>query len=229
MNHQPRRIITVGIDKMSDDTADLDWAIDTARRTRSVVHLALATSSNDPAAQLRPYIRYAESMGAAEVTTTVHHTERKLLASVDALAAESATSDLVVINHCRHRHMFGETGGQIASHSRCPVIVVPEHWQPPDRTADLTIAVGLGSHGGYEDTLRFAFEQAACVGAPLRVIHVFGAQTAARMSAQSPVRGHDEPSIRQREELAEILAPWEAKYPQVRWRSAWSTVIRYRC
>src|SRR5690606_9750314 len=95
----------------------------------------------------------------------------RIAALVDA--AESAEL-LVVGRETRsglERLMGAGTTAAVATHSRVPVVVVPEDWADAERGGP--VVVGLKSLAHVDDLLRAAFAAAADRGVPLVVVHAW--------------------------------------------------------
>ncbi|MFI1869801.1 universal stress protein [Streptomyces jumonjinensis] len=134
------------------------------------------------------------------------------------LEAQSRTASLVVVGS-RGMGGFigllvGSTAVHLAAHSRCPVLVVRGR---PDPAGPVLLAVDGSPQA--EAAVGFAFAEASLRGAELVALHAWSGWTG---------RGDDDPGHPQNlvddagrlgdtEErvLAEALAGWQAKYPEV--------------
>jgi len=97
----------------------------------------------------------------------------------------------------------------LAAHAQCPVVVVrgPE---PDDPMSP--IVVGVDDTPVSEAAIAFAFQAAADRGVPLIAVHTWWDT----FLDQSPaVLFRDEEQVYAQEQLAERLAGWSEKYPQV--------------
>jgi nucleotide-binding universal stress UspA family protein len=136
-------------------------------------------------------------------------------AAAYALIEESKTSRLVVLEHralSRLTRVFtGSTSTTVAARAQCPVVSVPESWQPDD---DECVVVGVDESGEPEAALLAAFEEAAVRGAPVRVTHAW--QLAGPYD-RADVRGGLEPEWRERTHpaVAQAVERWTQKYPEL--------------
>lgn len=107
----------------------------------------------------------------------------------------------------------GQVASQVAAHATVPVVVVPTPADP--RTHDRRVVVGVDGSTGGEDALAFAFDEAAARGAVLHAVSVWdyptrhGFRPLAAPADPSPLRTAAQAA------LAEALAPWTEKYPDV--------------
>lgn len=136
---------------------------------------------------------------------------------VPVLRAESASAELVALGD---RGLGGFTGllvgsvaVELAAHASCPVVVVrgPE----PDYVTPLPepVVVGVDGSPASEAAVAFAFEAAALRGVPLVAVHVWHDVLIDQTLA--PLLDWDAIESDEREVLAERLAGWPAKYPDV--------------
>lgn len=90
---------------------------------------------------------------------------------VSVLTDLSAEADLLVVgSRGRSRlsaMLIGSTSVAVASHARCPVVVIRDE-EPP--SADAPVVVGTDGSASSADAIRFAVRYADAVGAPLRVV-----------------------------------------------------------
>lgn len=125
-------------------------------------------------------------------------------------AARSAAL-LVVGGVDRGRSEVGWLGSvplHVAGHAPCPVVVVPT-----DARADGEVVVGVDDSGLSATAIGFAFEQASRWDRPLVAIHAFPSGWGAVIADGAQLADLHE---RARAELAEALAGWREKFPDVR-------------
>jgi nucleotide-binding universal stress UspA family protein len=132
------------------------------------------------------------------------------------LQAESARAEMVVLGD---RGLGGFTGlliGSVAvavtARASCPVVVVrgPE----PDRTPQLEpVVVGVDGSPTSEAAVAFAFEEASLRHVPLVAVHVW--RDLLVDPTMAPLLDWDAIEADEREVLAERLAGWSQKYPDV--------------
>jgi nucleotide-binding universal stress UspA family protein len=97
--------------------------------------------------------------------------------------------------------VLGSVSHYAASNASCPTVVVPGE----STSQHGLIAVGVGSLEGHTATLTFAFEEAAARKASLTVVHA--TDTAPGLHRADPAAAG--------RQLAELLADWRTKYPDV--------------
>ncbi|MDJ1131151.1 universal stress protein [Streptomyces iconiensis] len=138
-------------------------------------------------------------------------------AAPDALVRASRTAALTVIG-TRGRGGFrgllvGSVSLRLAAHAAGPLLVVRgEEAEPPDRRRETV--VGL-KWAGATEPVRFAFEEAARDGSPLRVVHAWTYPTLPSISLKLPPKEPTEESVRAEAFLRETVAPFHRQYPDV--------------
>jgi nucleotide-binding universal stress UspA family protein len=138
----------------------------------------------------------------------------------ELLVARSRHVSLVVIARgALARHSGGASAHRVASRSTVPVVVVPPQPAPPGGP----VVVGLAGGAASGALLAYAFEEAALRGVPLRAVHVNSEMPDRRWGRFDPIVGlaTDAPPVATAPAedaerlLAEALAGWPAKYPDV--------------
>ncbi|MDO5682802.1 MAG: universal stress protein [Propionibacteriaceae bacterium] len=113
------------------------------------------------------------------------------------------------------RLFVGSTSVGVAATAHCPTVMVSAASHLP-KTGDIGL-IGVGVHTGEpsEECLSYAFAEAAHRGARLEVIHAFNLPTS--FFADRSQRSEREESHAKvaREVLATLVAPFEARYPEV--------------
>jgi nucleotide-binding universal stress UspA family protein len=118
------------------------------------------------------------------------------------------------------RHAGSAAAHQVASRSVVPVFVVPQSPAPPGGP----VVVGLAGGAASDALLEFAFDAAALRGVPLRAVHIESETPAGRWDRFDPIVGLAveappaiglAPADEAERLLAESLAGWPAKYPDV--------------
>jgi nucleotide-binding universal stress UspA family protein len=136
---------------------------------------------------------------------------------VPVLLGESAHAEIVVLGD---RGLGGFTGlliGSVAvevtAHASCPVIVV--RGSEPDRTGPRPepVVVGVDGSPTSEAATAFAFEAASLRRVPLVAVHVW--RDVLVDATMAPLLDWNVIDSDEREVLAERLAGWTAKYPDV--------------
>jgi nucleotide-binding universal stress UspA family protein len=180
------------------------------------------------------YLEQLQKEGAALLTHVAdevaeHHPELEVeslllgAAPVDGLLEAAADGELLVLGS---RGLGGFTGLLVGSVSlavarRSPVPVVVLRPEPvvveagdPERVADVLVGVGAGANA--DEVLEFAFSRARERGA--RVVAVHGWDVPAVWAPPGTIVAPVDAATLEsaaREHLAQTLAPWQAKYPQV--------------
>jgi nucleotide-binding universal stress UspA family protein len=166
--------ILVGIDEEQASQTAVDWVIDRARR--APVHVTLFTAFDmlvsDPVAGearlAKTAARISEAVPGAEVDTEI--ADRSIL---EGLVERSADADLLVIGSHPHRRvrsvLTGALPAAIVTHAHCPVIVVPDDWEPGgDR-----VVLGVADDDSSDAATRFAAREAVTAGVPLDAVHAW--------------------------------------------------------
>jgi nucleotide-binding universal stress UspA family protein len=136
---------------------------------------------------------------------------------VPALLTETANARLVVLGSGRRfdatRVRLGSVAAHVSAHATCPVIVgrSPVTGELATAVGRGGIVVGVDGSAISEAAIAFAFEEASWRGAGLTVIHAW--QTA-RMPVTFDVAEATREAAEERV-LAEALAGWSEKYPDV--------------
>jgi nucleotide-binding universal stress UspA family protein len=109
--------------------------------------------------------------------------------------------------------LIGSVAVALAAHAACPVVVVrgPE----PDRMVPRSepVVVGVDGSPTSEGAVAFAFEAAALRGVPLVAVHTWFDTVVD--STMAPLIDWDATETDEREVLAERLAGWAEKYPDM--------------
>lgn len=227
----PAAPVVVGVDGSSSALAAVKWAAAECARHHAPLRLvhgyALPTRGYPEMVMTGNEIRHAieeqadawltEAAAAArgvapdvEVTT-----ERFCEYGTTLLIAESRNARLMVLGSQGLGNitglLVGSTALALASHGKCPLVVVRGTEVP-----DGPVVVGVDGSPTSEAALAFAFETASVRGAPLTALMcwqdfmVESAYTASRFTVDWGQVEQDE-----RRALAERLAGWQEKYPDV--------------
>lgn len=228
-----RRAVVAGVDGSECSLQAVRWAA--AEAARRLVPLRLVAAHAWPSGGLigdpglgvdhRAVMRdvvlghLAAAAGAARQVASGLEVEQAEVAGYpeSILPAESAHAEMVVLGS---RGLGGFTGlliGSVAvavtAHAACPVVVVrgPE----PDLTAPRAEPVVVGVDGSpvSEAAVAFAFEEASLRRVPLVAVHVW--RDRLLDAAVAPLLDWDAIESDERQVLAERLAGWSEKYPDV--------------
>lgn len=223
--------IVVGYDGSPDADQALRWALDEAGRTGAEVELVYAwvwpnylpAASMVPGTSVWPDTEHeafvermiAETMSEAQdrhpnlkITYAISHGPAALV-----LHECSEHAQLLVVGGRSHRPLggllLGSVSAAVAAHAACPVVVVRNEYRPGDRRP---IVVGLDDSGHADAAARFAFEQAAARGVPLKAVRAW-------IPPSDPWIGtgfdRDEIDTAERHTLQKLLIGWQEKYPTV--------------
>ena len=227
------RAITVGVDGSAESLAAADWAAREAGLRNvplRIVHAWLWQPLDVPVVQDKEIqaksadavLREAETRVAGRYPDLTVTAEVVQDTAVAALLGEAERSDMLVLGSRGHGalmgFLLGSYGQQLIAASTRPVVSVRARdgkTLPPESGE-----VVVGQQGTPEDcdaVLGFAFEAAAARGAAVRAVRAW---------ALPPIYAYGPGSMRLADEagglepfekkaLAEALAPWRARYPDV--------------
>ena len=225
-----RRTVVVGVDGSPQALRAVRWAVPEARRRQAVLQLVTALAWTEdpmvglPALSKAPYgqyLREAAEKGlaaAAEMATEVDPdvpVERELVLGFPAgvLLERSQTAELLVVgDHGRGRiasAVAGSVALSVAARSACPVVVV--RGAIPDGA--LPVVVGIDGTPLSEAAIPFAFDAAAARHVPLIAVHTWLDEI--NDPALAELVDWQTAAVRAEEILAERLAGWGEKYPDV--------------
>jgi nucleotide-binding universal stress UspA family protein len=226
---QPRGAVVVGVEGTDTDEQQLHAAIAHARRHHRPLHVLHAT-----AVGIVPWT--PERLGRQRALTARCLDRVRALAPdleatsatvVDdqsaALVAASRTASVVVIGAGRLGRVgsvvLGATTGKVASHARCPVMVVPDAWTEAESDADEPpeVLVAVDDEEYSLPALEWAFAEASARNAPLLAIHAWWWEEPGPLSS-GIVDDEDEwedAAQAQRVMMSEMLAGLREKFPDV--------------
>jgi nucleotide-binding universal stress UspA family protein len=228
MTHQtlPGTIV-VGVDGSAGSQAALEWAVDDASRRRLRLHLVHATNIDYlvAASMLNP----ADAPGVADdlveaAQEQVRRTSPDLTVTAEAstgapahdLIQRSEGAEAVVVGARGKGPVRGALGSvslQVAMHARCPVVVV-RGGEPELRTGP--VVVGIDGSALSREALGYAFEQASLRDAALVVVYAWGIEFVDGVVVTTPGTPQWDKAVeRQRLTVAETMAGWQEKYPDV--------------
>ena len=235
-------VIVVGVDGSPSARIALDWAVDEADRRRAALHIVQAYSAPigyaGPGGMVPPGLydvaqEYAETnlaeardaALAAHPQLTVRTTARLSTptaalkdASVHALMTVVGSHGAGVVTET----ILGSVALKVAIHSTAPVVVIRTDPRDPPVGVPLAgapVMVGLDGSAESDAALGFAFEEASFRRVELIAVHTWDDGHLGSLLRAAPVE-IDHHRIEQEEErlLAEQLAGWSDKYPEVRVR-----------
>jgi nucleotide-binding universal stress UspA family protein len=231
MTNQGSRPVVAGVDDSEGSRIAVEWAAREARRRHTGLRLVHGYVQPVPYAtlgypaheyQIEAALRAARGMLArtADAVSAAHPevpVERALLGGVPAgvLVEESATACLVVVGG-RGRGGFpglltGSVATQVAAHAHGPVVVVRSGGDPAG-----PVVVGVDGSPPSTTALGFAFEHASGCGLPLVAVYGWRALPTTNLGPVTARHwSQEEAALEARRMLAEQLAGWSGKYPDV--------------
>lgn len=226
---QPHGAIVVGVEGSDGDEQPLRAAIAQARRHHRPLHVLHATTIGIvPWTPERLAKQRAITAGCVERARSLDPgLEVSSATPVDdqsaALVAASRTAYLVVMGAGRLGRVgsvvLGATTGKVASHSQCPVLVVPVTGESPEQ---LPVVVGVDDEEHSSAAVGWAFSEAAAREAPLVALHAWWWEEPGPLSSgvardDEIVRDREWTAVAeaQRVMMSEMLAGWREKYPDV--------------
>jgi nucleotide-binding universal stress UspA family protein len=215
--------VVAGVDGSEESLRAVEWAALEAGRHRAPLRIVAAPALL-PRVSVRPqeFATVAarlegescraldEAVARAEEIAPRQLIDADLLTGAPAPAVtQSGTGALMLVVGARGAGGFaamllGSVSRYAAMHASCPVVVVREETSAVHRE----VVVGVRDPRGTDETLGYAFEEAALRGATLVAVH---SAAAGRPVAEAELL------------LAETLKTWYDKYPAV---PAWQDVVR---
>ena len=233
MSPQPRTIV-VGIDGTSGGDAALAWATDFAARRRAPLKLVRAVDlfiydghlgpSQDVRLRDQVHDAAARHLERALGAVCAAHPELEVTSLVVGddptalLLEESEGADLMVLGS-RGAGGFGEivagsTAMQVSTHAHCTVVTVPPGYRSGESRR--CVVVGVDGSAVSEAAIEYAFREASETRQPLVAVHAWvDPATRAPGLGLPPVNDPVAVTEQQDVSLAESLAGWSEKYPDV--------------
>lgn len=224
--------IVVGVDGSAESEAAVRWAArEAAMRNMSVtlLHSAAPMVVSWPVGRMQTTVsEWQESnarqvldqaRGALEAATNGSKplnvaTEIRHAPIVPTLVDMSKDARMVVVgNHGRGafgRMMLGSVSSGVLHYAHCPVAIIRGETAPDPQAP---VVVGIDGSPASEAAIAMAFDEAAHRGVDLVALHAWSDETV------SSLLGADWPDLESgRQILAERLAGWQEKYPDVQVR-----------
>jgi nucleotide-binding universal stress UspA family protein len=241
-----RHSILVGVDGSSSALHAVRWAAGEGARRRSPVHLfhacvlpplgphatsvAMAAVTESLIEQGHYWLRQAKKQAPAAAPGIEVHTDLRVGGAAGELIDESAHARLVVLGSRGLGGFKGMLAGSVsvgvAAHGHCPVVVVRGRMpdDPPPQTGP--VVVGVDGSEVSAAAVEFAFEEAGLRGVPLVAVHTWVDVSVGETWSVLPFDiDWQEVAEDERRLLAERMAGWREKYPDVEVRQQ---VIRDR-
>ncbi|MEV0132152.1 universal stress protein [Dactylosporangium sp. NPDC050688] len=226
--------VVAGVDGSPESMTAVEWAaLDAARRHRRlhIVHAYAWPVVYPPlGSQQIPALHKAIREAAERIMAAAVARAGQVAADVPvttALAVESAATAL--LHAAQHAGtvvvgsrglggftglLLGSVGVQLAAHAPCPVVVV----RPGDGTGPEAGRVVVGVDGSHDadHAMRFALEQASARGTGLTAVHTYMWPDTTGPGDMLPLV-YDRADLRddERRALAESVAGWAGKFPDV--------------
>ncbi|MFE7756855.1 universal stress protein [Streptomyces sp. NPDC057429] len=226
--------ITVGLDGTDHALAAADWAAHEAVRGGLDLRLVYAwvwrptdtAYVGDRAAEervLRTMLSEAESRVTAAHPTLSVSSELVVEDPVPALVAEAARAEMLVLGSRGYGtltgYLIGSVSLQVLRQTARPVVMVrgAEQDAPAQQSAGEVVVGVQDASEAAGPVLDFAFAAAAERGTPLRAVYAWSIPTVLLWSPGSMWLAEQEGGLEplHRQILADALAPWREKYPEV--------------
>lgn len=222
------RPVVAGVDGSEAARRAVEWAAAEASRRGAPLRLvtAFAWASDHVVGHPGLGERYREEMeavarrdlAAAEALAAAAHvpvsTELRVGFPIGTLADEARHAQLLVLGSRGRGGVAGLLLGSVSAahvtHAECPVVVVRE--EAPG-AAGGPVVVGIDGSPESEAATAFAFEAAAARGVPLVAVHSWTDLVFDPVAA--PLLDWDAIAESERAVLAERLAGWREKFPEV--------------
>ena len=136
-------------------------------------------------------------------------------AILPTLIDRSKDADMIVVG-CRGlgaiaRRLLGSVSSGLVQHAHCPVAVIHDEDPMMPQPAEAPVAVGIDGSAASERAAAIAFEEASRRGVELVAVHAWSDLS----PFQWPGPGSAELEKEAEETLAERLAGWQERYPDV--------------
>lgn len=225
-----RRTVVVGVDGSAEALRAVRWAAPEARRRQAVLRLVTGfawTEYGMPglpglgSAYAVDRLRTAADTALAAAAAAATEAEPGVTVEQDVvlgfasgvLVGESQLSELVVVGDRGRGRISSVFAGSVAvaaaANAACPVVVV----RGEERDAALPVVVGIDGTPVSEAAIAFAFDAASSRRAPLLAVHTWVA--ALGDPSLAPLIDWEVLAAEEEEVLAERLAGWGEKYPDV--------------
>jgi nucleotide-binding universal stress UspA family protein len=236
--HRP---VVVGVDGSGSAYRAVEWAAAEAVRRGAELRLVRAfswTTSERPIRDGGRVAQYRDELLkiargqvaraariAADVRPEVETTTQVAIgAPIEVLGSEARRAQLLVLGDRGLGGLAGLLLGSVAvglaAHGACPVVIVRGE-RGASGNEESPVVVGIDDSSISEAALAFAFDAAAARGVGLVVVHAWS--PTAIDDALAPVMDWDAATAEEDALLAERLAGWERKHPEVAVRR---TVVR---
>lgn len=228
--------VVVGVDGSESALVAVRWAADEATRRGARLQIAHANlwptvrmpAGHYPIEYQQPLLERSRQLLATAVRTARERQPGLEISSalvtttpIDLLVAESGTAQLLVLGALGVGGVIGLLAGSVAigvvSHAHCPVAVIRGKVLDTAPPSEGPVVVGVDGSVAGVPALRYAFDAASRLGAPLVAVHTWS-DVAIDAPRGEPVWTIDWDQLQQEEQrvLAERLAGWQEEYPDVK-------------
>jgi len=234
MTSQIQPAVVVGVDGSQHSLVALDLAADEATRRREPLRIIAAflwpmfsLAAQVPGAAITDDALDAAGRMLTDAADKIRGTHPGLRVTTEVvigspggvLVGESERASVVVVGNRGHGGftslLAGSVATQLATHARCPVIVVRPGSTPATATTR-PVLVGVDGLERTEPAIEFAFEEAASRGAALTAMHIWSEPPRPGSEPFKPVVYDYGEAEREADRLlAETLAGFQEKYPDV--------------
>ena len=202
LRHVPLTVVHVQLSADAGPWMDLpvaeDFAAESDRRAMEVITDALSVAADAVSGEREIPVEHCLLSGPA----------------VPALVDMSKDAEMMVVG-CRglggvQRLLLGSVSSGVVHHSHCPVAVIHDEDPLMDHPATAPVAVGVDGSPASDLAVSIAFDEASRRGVELVAIHTW--MNSADFDIDVPKEGV---VVQAEEELAQSLAGWCERYPDV--------------
>ncbi len=238
MSQPPRRAILVGVDGSAAALGAVRWAArDAALRSvpLTLVHVVTAPTRgwsqipapggfrHRPDARAREFIESAikvaeestAELGPVQITSEVLYS-----ATVPTLIGLSKRAEMIVVGYRGHggtlvRSFLGSVSSGVVYHAHCPVAVIHDKEPLVSDVARAPVLVGIDGSPASEAATALALGEASRRGVHLMALHAWTDLRVSDFKDLFPNANWDAELSHEEETLAERLAGWAERYPDV--------------
>lgn len=233
----PRRPILVGVDGSSGALAAVRWAAhDAALRNvpLTLVHVVnspMGLSQVPAPATLRQWQdKRAREVIESAITVAKQSAGERGLAQMDSKVFYSTTvptlvklskeAEMVVVGYQGHggvliRSFLGSVSSGLVYHAHCPVAVIHDEEPAGTDAARAPVLVGIDGSSASEAATAIAFDEASRRGVGLVALHAWTDLRISDFKEVFPNVNWDAALSQEEATLAERLAGWQERYPDV--------------